>query len=72
MLSTLLDATHNTFRVSANGLPPVTVAITLPGDLTGGDPLATLCAAIQTKVRAQANGKAALSGFLASRAATPF
>jgi hypothetical protein len=66
-LSSLLDASHNTFRVSVNGLPPVTVTITLPTDISGGDPLATLCAAIQTKVRAQANGKAALSGFLCAK-----
>jgi len=63
-VSTLLDATHNTFQVAVNGLPPVKVVIALPGDLSGGgDALTNLCAAIQAKVQAAAGGKPALSGF---------
>lgn len=62
----VLDATHNRFLVSVNGLDPVPVEITLPGDVSGADAaarLATLCGRIQDKVRAQGNGKAALTGF---------
>lgn len=63
-VATLLDATHNTFQVAVNGLPPVKVVIALPADLSGGgDSLTNLCAAIQAKVQAAANGKPALSGF---------
>jgi phage tail sheath protein FI len=64
-VTTLLDATHNTFQVVVNGLPPVKVVIALPADLAGGgDALTNLCAAIQAKVQAAAAGKPALSGFL--------
>jgi hypothetical protein len=69
-VQTLLDATHTDFRVVVNGLPPVTVSITLPADIAGGTAnarLTTLAAAIQAKVQAQAGGKAALSGFTCAR-----
>lgn len=69
-VQTLLDATHTDFRVVANGLPPVTVSITLPADIAGATAnarLTTLAAAIQAKVQAQAGGKAALSGFTCAR-----
>ena len=55
-VSTLLDATHTDFRVVVNGLPPVTVSITLPADIAGGTAtqrLTALAAAIQAKVQAQ-------------------
>ncbi|MGH7597778.1 MAG: phage tail sheath family protein [bacterium] len=64
-VSTLVDATHNQFRVSANGLPAVTVLLAA-ADVSGADPvarLATLCGAIQTKVQAQDGGNPALSAF---------
>ncbi|MBI4928443.1 MAG: phage tail sheath subtilisin-like domain-containing protein [Anaerolineae bacterium] len=64
-IATLLDATHNTFQVSVNGLPPVKVIINLPADLAGGgDALTNLAENIRLKVVAAAGGKAALSGFL--------
>jgi phage tail sheath protein FI len=69
-VQTLLDATHTDFRVVVNGLPPVTVSITLPADIAGGTPtqrLTALAAAIQAKVQNQAGGKPALSGFSCSR-----
>lgn len=69
-VQTLLDATHTDFRVVVNGLPPVTVSITLPADIAGGTAnarLTALAAAIQAKVQAQASGKAALSGFTCAR-----
>ncbi|MBK9785398.1 MAG: hypothetical protein IPP59_15165 [Betaproteobacteria bacterium] len=69
-VSTLLDATHTDFRVVVNGLPPVTVSITLPADIAGGTAtqrLTALAAAIQAKVQAQSGGKAALSGFTCAR-----
>ncbi|MEO1515415.1 MAG: phage tail sheath subtilisin-like domain-containing protein [Bacteroidota bacterium] len=65
-VATLLDATHNRFQVVVNGLDPVAVLINLPADVAGGTAAArldTLCAAIQTSVRNQANGQAALSTF---------
>ena len=61
-VQTMLDATHTDFRVVVNGLPPVTVSITLPADIAGGTAaqrLTALGAAIQSKVQAQAGGKAA-------------
>jgi len=69
-VQTLLDATHTDFRVVVNGLPPVTVSITLPADIAGGSAtqrLTALAAAIQAKVQAQAGGQAALSGFTCAR-----
>jgi phage tail sheath protein FI len=69
-VQTMLDATHTDFRVVVNGLPPVTVSITLPADIAGGTAtqrLTALAAAIQSKVQAQAGGKAALSGFTCAR-----
>ncbi|WP_310492479.1 phage tail sheath C-terminal domain-containing protein [Dechloromonas sp.] len=69
-VQTLLDPTHTDFRVVVNGLPPVTVSITLPADIAGGTAnarLTTLAGAIQAKVQAQAGGKAALSGFTCTR-----
>jgi Bacteriophage tail sheath protein len=65
-VATLLDANHNEFRVSVNGLPPVKVAIAVPADIGGGTPtqrLDSLCSAIQTKVAAQANGQQAYVQF---------
>ena len=63
-VSTLLDATHNEFRVSVNGLPPVKVLIALPADLeTDPDKLVSLCAAIKAKVVAQANSQLAYQNF---------
>ena len=65
-VATLLDPSHNQFRVSVNGLPPVIVQIALPADVGGADPaarLATLCTRIAEKVQAQADGNTALSGF---------
>jgi uncharacterized protein len=55
-VGTIVTAPSNQFRVSVNGLPPVTVELGV-GDATGGDPnarLDALCAAIQAKVRAKA------------------
>lgn len=65
-VATLLDATHTDFRLVVNGLPPVSVSITLPADVTGAtatDRRLALAAAIATKVQNQAGGKLALSGF---------
>ena len=65
-VQTVLDATHTDFRVSVNGLPPVTVSITLPADVAGAtvaDRRQTLANAITAKVTSQAGGKLALSGF---------
>lgn len=59
-LHTIVDATHTDFRVVVNGLPPVTVSITLPADIAS---VSALAAAIQLKVQNQAGGQAALSGF---------
>ncbi len=59
-----LDNTHDQMRISVNGSLPVSVQISLP--VAGADAaarLATLCSAIQTKVRAVADGNTALSGF---------
>jgi phage tail sheath protein FI len=69
-VQTLLDDMHTDFRVVVNGLPPVTISITLPADIAGGTAnarLTTLAAAIQAKVQAQAGGKAAISGFTCAR-----
>ncbi|MFM0225675.1 phage tail sheath family protein [Paraburkholderia dipogonis] len=66
----VLDANHNEFRVSVNGLAPVKVVLALPGDINGGTPsqrLDSLCAAIQTKVRAQSNGLAAYANLTCAR-----
>lgn len=65
-VATVLDATHTDFRVVVNGLPPVTVSITLPADVAGAtaaDRRQTLATAIATKVKNQAGGKLALSSF---------
>lgn len=67
---TLLDANHNELRVSANGLPPVKVVIAVPADIGAGtvlQKLDSLCAAIQAKVRAQANSQAAYASFICER-----
>ena len=59
-VATVLDATHNEFQVSVNGLAPVTVAVALPGDVAGLNAaarIATLCAAIKAKVVALAAGR---------------
>lgn len=69
-VATLLDASHTDFRVVVNGLPPVSVSITLPADIAGGTAtqrLTALAAAIQAKVQAQAGGQAALTGFTCAR-----
>ncbi|PLX77635.1 MAG: phage tail protein [Azoarcus sp.] len=69
-VATVIDATHTDFRVVVNGLPSVTVSITLPADIAGGTAiqrLTTLAAAIQAKVRAQAAGKPALLNFTCTR-----
>jgi phage tail sheath protein FI len=71
-VAAVLDANHNEFRVSVNGLAPVKVVIALPGDVTGGTPtqrLDALCVAIQTKVRAQANSQTAYANFTCARPA---
>ena len=73
-VATLLDATHNQLRVQVNGLPPVTVQIALPGDISGTTPtarLTSLCGAIRDQVRAAAGGDPALLGFTCTRQATP-
>ncbi|MEI6692233.1 MAG: phage tail sheath subtilisin-like domain-containing protein [Chlorobium sp.] len=65
-VSTLVDANHNSFALRINGLDPVLVKLDVPADVAGvtpADKLATLCAAIQLKVKAQANGQLAISGF---------
>jgi len=65
-VATLLDANHNEFRISANGLPPVKVTIAIPGDIGGGNASArldSLCSAIAAQVVAQANSRAPYSGF---------
>jgi phage tail sheath protein FI len=65
-VKTMLDATHTDFRVVVNGLPPVTVSITLPADVGGNTPaecLSTLAEAIKTKVRNQAGVQKALLQF---------
>jgi phage tail sheath protein FI len=65
-VATLIDATHTDFRVVVNGLPPVTVSLTLPADIDGAtvaDRRLTLATAIANKVKNQAGGKLALSSF---------
>jgi phage tail sheath protein FI len=65
-VAALLDVTHNQMRISVNSSLPVSVQIALPTDVAGANAaarLATLCSAIQTKVRAADNGNTALSGF---------
>jgi uncharacterized protein len=69
-VGTLLDDTHNRFRVAINGSDALTIQLDLPADVAGGDAnarLDTLCAAIQTKIQAQANGNAALAGATCAR-----
>lgn len=71
-VATLLNANHNEFRVSVNGLAPVKVVIAIPADIGGGTAtqrLDSLCGAIQTKVRAQANSQAAYATFTCARPA---
>lgn len=63
-VATLLDATHNQFRVSVDNAPPVTVLIDLPADVAGANPaahLATLCTRIAAKVQAASGGVAVLT-----------
>jgi phage tail sheath protein FI len=69
-VAALVDASHNQLRVAVNGLPPIPVQFSLPTDVSGADAAAkldTLCAAIQTRVRAAASGNTALSGFTCVR-----
>jgi phage tail sheath protein FI len=63
-VNTLVDATHNQFRVSVNGSTPVTVTLN-PAGLTGtaAAQLTALCTQVTTAVTTAANGVAALSGF---------
>jgi phage tail sheath protein FI len=71
-VETLLNASHNAFRVSLNGLAPVQVVLAVPGDIGGATAtqrLDSLCAAIQAQVRAQANGLAAYANFTCARPA---
>lgn len=65
-VSKVLDERHNQFRISVNGSQPVSIQIALPADVNGADAaarLVTLCSAIQTKVRAAANGDTSISAF---------
>jgi uncharacterized protein len=69
-VQTLLDASHTDFQVAVDGLPPVTVSIALPADITGRTPtqrLTTLAKNIRLKVRSRSGGNAALSRFSCSR-----
>ncbi len=56
-VATLLDDTHNRFRVAVDGQDPITIQLNLPGDVTGTSNtpnarLTKLCSAIES----QANG----------------
>jgi uncharacterized protein len=64
-VATLIDSTHNRFRVVVNGLSPVDIQLisTDAGTGTNAQKLQTLCTAIQTKVRNTAAGNSALSSF---------
>ncbi len=65
-VATVLDSSHNQLRISVNGSQPISLQIALPADVAGASAtarLTTLCAALQTKVQAAANGDAAISGF---------
>lgn len=64
-VGTLVDDTHNQFRISVNGLSPVTVQLlsTDVGAGTNEEKLGRLCTAIQNKVRNAAGGNLALSHF---------
>jgi phage tail sheath protein FI len=57
-VGTLVDEQHDQFRVSVNGLPPVTVVLV---DGVDDADLATLCTAVQTAVWNQAGGEPAMS-----------
>jgi phage tail sheath protein FI len=64
-LAGLVDASHDRFLVSVNGLTPVLVIIRA-GDIPAGNlaaQLASLCTAIKTQVTAAANGRPPLTGF---------
>jgi uncharacterized protein len=61
-LANLVDPTHKEFRISVNGLPPITIQLALPTDINGPDPLDTLCKKIQSSVQA-VGGDPALSQF---------
>jgi hypothetical protein len=64
-VATLVDPTHSTLRVSANGLAPLTIEIA-PAEITGATTAArlqTLCDRIRAKVVAQAAGRAPYSAF---------
>ncbi|NTV71567.1 MAG: phage tail sheath family protein [Azonexaceae bacterium] len=66
----LLDATHADFQVAVNGLPPVTVSLSVPADIAGRTSiqrLTTLARAIKLKVQGQAAGNTALSRFSCTR-----
>jgi phage tail sheath protein FI len=65
-VATLLDAAHNRIQISVNGSPPVEVELDLAAIGAGADAaarLTNLCSDIQRKVRAEADGEQALSGF---------
>ncbi|WP_426211296.1 phage tail sheath family protein [Massilia sp. TWP1-3-3] len=69
-VGTLIDLNHNEFQISANGLAPLKIVIA-PGDVAGASAslrLASLCAAIQAKVQALANGRPAYAAFTAAPA----
>ena len=65
-VATLVDAQHDQFRVSVNGLPPVTVQLVPGTDTAGANPtarLTKLCNAIAAAVKSQAGGEAAMNTF---------
>ncbi|MCU0541817.1 MAG: phage tail sheath subtilisin-like domain-containing protein [Oscillatoriaceae cyanobacterium Prado104] len=64
-VSTLIDNTHDRFRIVVNGLPPVTVqlASTDAGSGTPAQKLLNVCNAIASKVQAAAGGNPALASF---------
>jgi len=62
-VANLVNNTHNQFRVSVNGLPPVTVLLSKAEDTVGltlAARLDCLCKSIQTKVTAAAEGEIVL------------
>jgi phage tail sheath protein FI len=64
-VNTLVDPTHDQFKISVNGSAPVTVQIT-PADLGSGSnaaKLAALCTAIANKVTANSGSNPVLAGF---------
>jgi uncharacterized protein len=62
----LVDAQHDQFRVSVNGLPAVTVLLLTGTDTAGATAtarLTTLCNAIRSSVQSQAGGEPAMLNF---------